>query len=348
MTFNSSASFSNAKFFNSSADFTWTRFNSSADFTGTLFNRDVNFTNSEFDSSVDFMFADFKSLAYFGYQTFKGSADFTLATFDGPARFGNATFKDSAKFERATFNSSAEFGGTIFNSSAKFENANFKNFVNFTLATFNGSASFWMANFDDSAILLVPETSENILANGKVCEFFRKSYNNEARYTDADNIYYNFRKKSMDEESLSISKAIDFFSWFICGYGVRPFYILRFVVTVILFFSILYTNPIRLNRNRYWGIPIPLSPNVSVQKRSNKIIPFKISLKNPGIINNDQIQEASLLDIFYYSICKFTFMSYENWYPRDNFRMVAIIEGIIGWATLGIFMAILTTVMIRS
>ena len=162
-------------------------------------------------------------------------------------------------------------------------------------------------------------------------------------------IYYNYRKFSQDNKELtSISKWSDFLSWITCGYGVRPFNAFLFGTIIIFLFSFIYTNPISLNKNRSEGIPYRLSLNVSLDKSSNKIIPFKLSLKNPGIINSDQIQEASLLDLFYYRICRFTFMSYENWYPRDNFRIFAIIEGILGWATLGIFMATLTAVMIRS
>ena len=96
----------------------------------------------------------------------------------------------------------------------------------------------------------------------------------------------------------------DLFSWLTCGFGIKPFYTIRFGIAVISLFSLIYANPI-------------------FDKRSNKAIPFGLSLKNPGIVNvNDQNQKAHLYDIFLFSVGCFTFMSHGNWYPRDHFKML--------------------------
>lgn len=87
-------------------------------------------------------------------------------------------------------------------------------------------------------------------------------------------------------------------------------------------------------------IPVNLSLNVRLLKRSHKIIPFRLVLTNPGIIRvDDPNQKANIIDMFFYSIGCFTFMSHDQWCPRDNFREFVAIEGAFGWFILGIFMA---------
>jgi hypothetical protein len=82
-------------------------------------------------------------------------------------------------------------------------------------------------------------------------------------------------------------------------------------------------------------------------KRSDKIIPFEIYLKNPAIVNiQDQNQKAHLSDMIYYSIGCFTFMSHDNWYLRGNFKKWVAFEGALGWFILGIFIATLTKTLI--
>jgi hypothetical protein len=316
------------------------KFNDYVDFSSSTFNSSANFNSVNFDSSSRFFGVTFNSSAYFYQAIFNNSADFFGVTFNSLSDFIWVTFNSSADFSYSSFNSLTDFSFSSFNSSS-----------DFTGVKFNSSACFISVSFaspSDFQILL-PDTSENIITDGKTCEFFREYYKNEARYEDADNIYYNYRRNYQSEKSLlSPSKWMDILSWITCGYGLKPFNSFLFGTMIIFLFSVIYINPVCLSINRSTRIPILLSLNISLNKSSNKIIPFKLSLKNPGIVkNDDQSQIASLLDIFYYSVCRFTFMSYENWYPKDNFRIFTIIEGILGWATLGIFMATLTAVMIR-
>ncbi len=82
-------------------------------------------------------------------------------------------------------------------------------------------------------------------------------------------------------------------------------------------------------------------------KRSDKIIPFELFLNNPGIVNDhDQNKKAHLSDMIYYSIGCFTFMSHDNWCPRDNFKRWVAFEGVLGWFILGIFTATLAKTLI--
>ena len=167
-------------------------------------------------------------------------------------------------------------------------------------------------------------------------------------------IYYNYRKEKMNQKQhTDLGYWWDLLSYYTCGYGVKPSYAIRFGIIVISFFSILYANPISLNINRHHKIPIRLSLNVYLDKINNKLIPFRLSLKNPGILKDrdlrdrDQNQNIYLIDMFFYSVGCFTFMSHDNWYPKNNFRGLVAFEGALGWFILGIFMATLGKIWIR-
>lgn len=203
---------------------------------------------------------------------------------------------------------------------------------------------------------------------------FRKYYESETRSKDSDNIYYNYRKNELENKSSLPSKLWDFICWSSCGYGLRPCNTIACGIVIIVFFSFIYTNPlkkrsveihykqillrfhIKFFNNINEGVKIPLpSWNVSWEKGSNKIIPV-LSFKNPAIVKdckkqnqNEQNQnKASLLDIFGYSVRTFTFMSHGKWYHRENFWKWVILEGVLGWITLGVLMATITNILIRT
>ncbi len=118
------------------------------------------------------------------------------------------------------------------------------------------------------------------------------------------------------EEWSSFGYWWNFFSWLTCGFGIKPLYTIRFGIAVISLFSLIYANPI------CW--------------------------EKPDIVNDhDQNKKAHLVDLIYYSIGSFTFMSHGNWSPRDYFKIFAALEGALGWVVLGIFMAALTKTIIR-
>lgn len=372
-TFNDTADFSESTF-NGSVNFTDTTFDST-DFSLLTFNAPTNFNRSKFHGNVYFNESVFHGNVYFNGAIFHDSADFSRSTFNDITTFSPYTehlknfviliptkFYSNADFSGSTFNAPTNFDGLIFDDSADFSFATFNDTtdfvrsvfnapIDFGYSTFNGDVNFSYTTFNFSGDLSGPEKFEKIITNTeKVCDFFRKFYKNEARYNDADTIYYEYRKAAMNSESLmSISKWIDVLSWITCGYGVRPFNAFLFGIIVVFLFYVIYINPICLKINRDKRMPIRLFINISLNKSSNKIMPFKLSLKSPGIVKeSDPSYKASPLDLFYYSIGVFTFISQGSWYPRENFKKWVTLEGILGWATLGIFMATLTALIIRS
>ena len=101
-----------------------------------------------------------------------------------------------------------------------------------------------------------------------------------------------------------------------------------------------------------FGFIYSKGPSISLAKHENKKIPIRFYFKGPGInrlVKKDEnnYQKASWKDALYFSLTTFTTVGYGDWYPEDNMRKWATLEGLLGWITLGIFMATLTIVLIR-
>jgi hypothetical protein len=344
--FEDAVDFSNVEF-ESYADFKADTFNSPTNFKADVFKDSANFIGATFKDSTDFDSATFYNLAYFNYATFYSYINFNYATFNEEAHFYNATFnnladfhyatfKDSTDFDSATFSEEAHFCPTTFNGHTIFNSTTFKNSADFDSATFNNPTDFYSTNFNDPAEFILPETSNNIFTDGKMCEFFRRCYNDETRYTDADNIYYNFRKRSMDEKGISFSKLIDFLSWFTCGFGTNIYFTLRCAAFIVSFFAIIYRNP-----------------GVSLVKKRKYVIYPRFCWRKPGIYwipdeTNRGIINVSLVDCLCFSINTFTTLGSSNWRQRNKFWYVVTVEGVIGWIMLGIFLATLIHLLIKS
>ncbi|WP_198146818.1 pentapeptide repeat-containing protein [Methanosarcina vacuolata] len=384
--------FSDAKFCNF-GNFTWVNLGNNTTFIDTIFGNSANFSNANFgnnvnlwnatfdnytdfynttfDSSANFMDVNFGNYSNFQDAQFGDSIKFSWTNFGNYSNFQYAQFGDSIKFSWTNFGNSVTFSEANFGNSADFSNANFGNFMNFQSVRFGKFATFIDIRFTDTIKFIVPDASENIITDGKTCSLFRKNYDSETRYKDADNIYYNYRIHDQERKSRrDISKWIDFICWIICGYGLRPWNAIMCGFGIIGFFSIVYANPII-----YKKIPIPL-PHISL-KRSNRLIPFidfknstilkiyipvswniswektsdrvvTVKFQEPAIVNGcNQRQKVSTRDIVSYSIRTFLFMNNGKWYNRDNFGKWVIAEGVLGWSILGILMATITKLIIR-
>ncbi len=350
-TFNNYTDFNEATF-NGETNFSGTAFNNYTDFYGATFNNYTDFNEATFNGETNFYRATFNNSAYFteatfndtsfGVATFNGETNFDIATFNN-VYFGMATFNGDSNFYGATFNgdtcfteatfSDTGFGEATFNGETNFDIATFNNFAYFGGMAFNNLAYFTRATFNNSAYFIAPDTSKNIITDGKTCAFFMKEYNDDSRYTDANNIYYNFRKKSQEDKALTEpSKLIDFFSWVTCGYGVRISHTLIFSVGIIISFACLYRQ----------------STTVSVINSKNKRKPVKVYWKEPKIYRlSDETEKKSLISFFdalYFSIMVFTTLGSE-WSPRDNYRKLVALEGVLGYIMLGIFLVTLSNVL---
>ncbi len=141
-----------------------------------------------------------------------------------------------------------------------------------------------------------------------------KNFREMEQFEDADAAYYQYRRLSQANKNGSLSKSEDVVAWLTCGYGVKPEYPLIWGVGIILGSAFIY-----------W-----LGSGIRRLKESD---------------GDDS--RVSFWDAFYFSMVTFTTVGYGDWYPVGRYRIVVIIEGLIGWLLLALFLVTLANVMIR-
>jgi hypothetical protein len=130
--------------------------------------------------------------------------------------------------------------------------------------------------------------------------------------------------------------------WFIqltCGYGVKPGYTFLWSACIILLFTVFYT--LRYN---------------SIKEIENKFL----YSKRPRVLRKVRRSFTKrLYDAFYFSATTFIIGIVSDWHPTDEFlikskrfrlikfRTLSMIEGILGWVLLVLFVVTLTRKFIR-
>jgi hypothetical protein len=117
---------------------------------------------------------------------------------------------------------------------------------------------------------------------------------------------------SQASKKWSFSKLGDVLIWVTCGYGVKPHYTIGLALVLILLFALIY-----------W--------------RGGGIMRLMEGVDS----------RVSFWDAFYFSVVTFTTVGYGDWYPVNRYRTFVMIEGLVGWLTLALFLVTLANVMIR-
>lgn len=336
-------------------------FENNLDFSNCIFTKSFSFAKVNCSSTANFRNTTFGDSAVFWECTFGSFADFSFTTFGDSANFWNSIFGDSASFKGCTFGDSASFSYSAFDDSASFEEVSFSNTSYFQWANFDDAVDFSGTLFNEVTLngtdFKEMRVSWNSLENslvfdGQTYVKLIQNFRNLEQFEDADAAYYQYRKYCQAEKSWipfskEGSKWNDIMMWFICGYGVKPFRAFYLGGLIILLFSFIYRGfPTTSWRNG--------GETNSAQKSAIKtllsLIP-KINWPNPGISrlsnNIDSAQKVTFWDSFYFSMVTFSTIGYGDWYPKDNFRKWVMLEGLLGWITLGLFLVTLTNVMIR-
>lgn len=320
------------------ANFENVKFNRRAQFNGAHFEKHSKFLNARFGNYTDFNNVQFNKAADFRKTKFLNTVEFNNAIFQQTALFYNSTFYEEAKFSEANFREDAKFWGAIFLGDALFPAATFdKNiFYNYNPSLgLNGCEFYGDLILDDTNInnifldnakfykhlSLNNSNFEKLVAkwdlikkplncNGETFLKIIKSYKEQERFHDADECYYHYRSRSK-------SGWLDYLSLITCGYGVRPHYTLILSLFLISIFGLFFA----------YG-----------EKR--------------GFIrlNSDpQKTEATriLMDGFILSLLAFSFQTEGECKANGFYKMLAILEGLLGLLLLALFTVTLANIMIR-
>lgn len=334
-------------------DFNYSDFNSYSYFAAAEFSGDAFFSDVDLSAASDFSLATFSGQAnfirsrlnepYFGEVMFAGPAQFGLAHFSGLSSFGGAFFADEAGFGLARFSDAAYFSGAHFRDLALFGLTRFDDIVTFQEAVFEGDLNFKAGSitsllFEKAELL----PGSRIVLNDTEINIFRAHWNEIKDHLawqpgaylslvenyrrlgwsrDEDDCYYQYRKLDQAGKSWGWSKIIDILAWLSCGYGVRPSYAVAWsLITILIFALVFWTGD---------GI-----------RRSSK------PLKGPEELDSDP-ERATLRNALFFSTMIFLSQGPIDFLPISRHRYYVILEGIMGWLLLALFLVTLGRVMIR-
>ncbi|WP_406661868.1 pentapeptide repeat-containing protein [Methanolobus sp. ZRKC3] len=356
-TFNSDAGFSEVTF-NRSVDFTGAAFNGDADFSETTFNGDTTFLGAILYGVADFSGANFSTAdtyalrkailfrtssvsqaqeltnvssyviltqikngtdVYYQNSRITGTLDLSgIPVVESKIVIENSIFEKDVDFSYTQFRKPLSFSGTEFSDKIDFTDATFNGDVYFLGATFNGVVQFYGVTVS-RRVDFIGATFNGVMygwsflkdapdLDGPTYIKLMNNFRDNQQFDEADDAYYQYRL-------LRIGSLTDIFMWLTCGFGVKPYRAIIFGGLIVLLFS-----------HVYW--------------RGDGISRLKED-------NGDDNQHISFFDAFYFSMVTFTTVGYGDWYPKDRYRKYVMIEGLLGWLILALFLVTLANVMIR-
>jgi len=335
-------------FFNN-ASFTGACFDQPVTFDGSIFSDNVSFEDAQFDKDASFNWARFAKGADFNYSRFGYYAYFTGARFLGEARFSDVEFQgvldfsDEAYFGLARFCEAAYFSGAQFREDTIFGLTKFEDIVSFQGAAFQGDLNFKGAKIftlllddvdcKDGCRIILNDTDFNrlrvpwnqietrVVWDPGAYLALVDNYHRLGWSRDEDDCYYRYRRLDQAQKSWGWSKAIDILAWLSCGYGVRPSYAAAWSLLTIFIFAAVFWR----------GDGIRRSAKPLQGPAENDAIPERVTLRNA----------------LFFSTMVFLSQGPIDFLPVRRHRYYVILEGIIGWLLLALFLVTLGRVMIR-
>lgn len=337
-------SFGNAQFIGDSS-FLDCIFAGDVDFNFAQFSRTASFWNATFNN-VSFLEAKFIEHASFGYTQFNGNSIFAATNFGSDVVFKSSIFRGNTTFGLSKFDGLCDFTDVNFKVMATFLGTKFSDNVYFTDAKFDkdlileGARIYSMqldnVTFGEGSKINLKDADftrfvvrwsaikDRLIFNGAAYQALVKNYKNLEWFDDSDDCYFQYRMLTQSQEPWGWTKIIDIISWLSCGYGVRVSYVTFWCIFTIFFFGFIYWAGNGMRRFELSGREVPT--------------------------DGERIHEdrTPLTDAIYFSTAMFTTSQapYYN-YPVGFYRHLAMFEGILGWFFLGLFVVVLSGVLIR-
>lgn len=330
-------------------------FNNISSFEEVNCEENVNFNHAIFYRSTSFSDSIFSKLADFSQCIFKDHSEFVHANFRGRALFRGSTFGKETSFRGGEFARDAEFNGADFKSDAVFTSAkcegtmnfNKHNFIKFIGTEFNGNIYFNESQINQVNIKYAQLSNHSILFLDN-CDFYRLDarwadikdhilfdeqiyiklinyYKSVGMFADADACYREYNHMST-KPNVS-SKIISSILWITCDYGTDARRAPILLVILALIFAALYR----------------ISSSI-VDKKSS---PFQQTSSNLGDSTGQHVApKISIRDALYFSAMVLVNSS-TNYEPIGGWRWAVLVERMIGWALLAIFIITIVRLGLR-
>jgi uncharacterized protein YjbI with pentapeptide repeats len=338
------ASFSSAQFYGD-AIFLDCSFANDVDFDDAKFQRSSSFRNARFDD-VRFFETEFAGQVTFLAARFSGNATFAATRFGSDVVFRDSRFLQGSTFGLSSFAGLADFGNVAFQKTAFFGGVKFSDLAYFAAArfdedlilegarlysmqldevTFGGSCKVNLNSTDFTKFVVHWNTiQDRMVYNGAAYLALVKNYKSLEWFDEADDCYYQYRRIGQTLTPWGWDRLSDIISWMSCGYGVRVSYTAFWCLFTILIFGVIFWAGKGMSKFEIEGLELP---------GDTRLMPIK---------------RVSFTDALYFSIAMFTTSQAPvNTYPVGVYRHLAMAEGILGWFFLGLFVVVLSAVLIR-
>lgn len=308
------------------------------------FNEYAHFIAATFSGEACFGGASFCEHARFEGATFSRDAEFIKATFNGDARFDKATFGGKTRFDKATFCEYTGFGEATFNRDTSFDGTTFNKMVGFSRVTFREGITFFGTRFDKELNLDQAKYERldtrwetvkyHLEYQGATYLTLIKNFRDLGFFDDADDCYYQYRRITQTKKLwYDWSKFLDVIAWITCGYGVKvwPTAICT-LVFVVIFASLygLFNGITTIGSSEISSISINIAPIV-IQNAPTEV--------HAGV--------TSWADYLYFSAAALTGSTPAELHPNGAWKYAAVIERLIGYLFLALFVVVLTKKIIR-
>ncbi len=159
---------------------------------------------------------------------------------------------------------------------------------------------------------------------------------------DYDACYYDFRVQKRKNELIWYNPLEYIFLDRTCGYGVHPFWAIGWAIGTMFLFSAIYTfkNAIelRVERQKCNGVK-----ENGESCKNNRVHGTEFCPQH----QNKATWKRRFWNALYFSVGTFTTVGYGDWHPVGIYRYFAMVEGLVGWLIMALFLVTLGKVWIR-
>jgi len=188
---------------------------------------------------------------------------------------------------------------------------------------FSGSLNMTQTIFDRLDVRW-NDINKNLICDESVYISLINNFKNLGRYQEADDCIYQYGKYRLSHYESTWSRFTDIISWITCGFGVRPHFAIGWAVLLILLFGSIYYFFDALQKDDQ-------IKNISQERSYRK-----------------QKRAYTFPQALYFSTMVFLVsLSPQGLSPAEKWRYAVMVEDILGWFLMTLFVVTLGHVMIR-
>ena len=241
---------------------------------------------------------------------FNDTADFMSAKFDGPSFFNDTIFHGNALFDSAQFLGPSDFTDVEFDKDLAMNSTKISTMV-LDGSTFSAGSRLFLGKADINRLMVEWSQIENILVYDTSAYLSLVKNYRDMGTSDADDCYYQFRKRTQDLRTFGWAKLLDMLANITCGYGVRA----DRPVICSLFLILLCSSILWFGK----GLRIP----------------------------SDKERRTAYYDSIYYCLAIFFTIPLPDLKPAGRYRYVPVFLRAISWTLFALLIATLGKVMIK-